>query len=308
LTGAILPTPDSVGRQNFLNNAIFAPLANYTHGLGFVAPNATYNFGADLTLTPKIVATTRFGYFFQNYHDFGWPTSSPSVQWGTSGIGGTDNNGGALPTSLQFPAGSSTAPFNSGYTQKNASKHYQLDQDVAFFKSGWGTHNIKVGYQLNYLSNEIFQNGNVPQVTLNVGAGQQYFPSTTTGGNNCATLKAAYGGLCAGQYGYAVVTDFATILPQPASDWNHALFAQDSWTVGHGLTLSLGIRVETESLPVPPGVIPTGFTKPTSINFSLGGCLGSHGPRQDETLRQLRRRQRRHETSFGPDLLGCASI
>ena len=28
------------------------------------SPNSTYNIGADITLTPKIVSTTRFGYFF----------------------------------------------------------------------------------------------------------------------------------------------------------------------------------------------------------------------------------------------------
>ena len=48
------------------------------------------------------------------------------------------------------------------------------------------------------------------------------------------------------------------------------MFAQDSWTIGHGLTLNLGIRVEKESLPVPADVIPAGLKAPTSINFSWG--------------------------------------
>ncbi len=284
-TGASLPGADSIAAESYLNTAIFNPLTQYSHGIGFSAPNSTYNVGADISLTPKIVATTRFGYFFQNYHDFGWPTTpgSVSVAWGTSGVGALDNAGLPLPTNLQLPALSSTAPFNVGYTEFNASKHYQFDQDVAFFKSGWlGTHNFKFGYQLNHLSNVIHQDGNLPRITLSIGAGQPYFPSTTTGGANCATLKAEWG-VCGGQYGNAVVGDFATILPQPAVDWNHALFAQDAWTVGHGLTLNLGIRVEKESLPVPNGVVPNGFTKPAAINFSwsdkieprLGAAWGS---------------------------------
>jgi hypothetical protein len=63
------------------------------------------------------------------------------------------------------------------------------------------------------------------------------------------------------------VQDFSTILlntsgqPTPASDWNHALYAQDSWTVGKGLTLDLGLRIEHETLPAPGGV------KVSSINF-----------------------------------------
>ena len=290
LSGSILPNPDPIASQNYLNTAIFTPLTNYSHGLGFVAPNATYNVGADISLTQKIVATTRFGYFFQNYHDFGWPTSSPSINWATTGLGVCQNVAGAatqptncsdptaanytpqyaLPINLQLPTDANTAPFDQGYTKYNASKHYQFNEDVAFFKGGWwGTHNIKVGYQLNHLSNVIFQDGNVPYVALNLGTGSTYYTSTAVGGANCGTLSAQYGH-CAGQYGFATVDDFATILPQPATDWNHALFAQDNWTVGHGLTLSLGIRIEKESLPVPAGVIPTGFTKPTSISFGWG--------------------------------------
>src|SRR4029077_8702016 len=51
----------------------------------------------------------------------------------------------------------------------------------------------------------------------------------------------------------------------------------------HGLTLNLGIRIEKESLPVPPGLISGGQTPPASINFSwsdkieprLGAAWGS---------------------------------
>ena len=70
-----------------------------------------------------------------------------------------------LPAGLANPGGTSTTPYNQSYTLYNASKHYQLNEDVAFFKSGWaGTHNFKFGYQLNHLSNVIAQNGNVPLV------------------------------------------------------------------------------------------------------------------------------------------------
>lgn len=286
-TGDSLPTADPVDWQQnagYLNTSITTPLTSYSHGLGWSAPNSTYNFGADITLTPKIVSTTRFGYFFNNYHDFGWQTSTPYLLWQTNGVGALDNKGLPLPASLQQTNGTSTAPYLNPYTQRNANKHYQFDEDVAFFKSGWwGTHNIKVGYQLNRLTNSISQNGNVPEVFLYPGAGQSHGPSTTTGIGVCGTLATEWGGNCAGQYGYAVVQDFATVLPKLAGDWNHAIFAQDAWTVGHGLTLNLGIRVEKESLPVPAGLISPGVAPPTSINFSwsdkieprLGAAWGS---------------------------------
>ena len=80
--------------------------------------------------------------------------------------------------------------------------------------------------------------------------------------------------------------DFATVLKTstgayaPAIDRNHALFVQDAWTVGHGLTLNLGLRIEKENLPAPAGI---GISGIRSINFSwsdkieprLGAAWGS---------------------------------
>ena len=279
-TGDSLPVSDPTAGQvaaGYLNTYINNPLSSYSHGLGWSAPNSTYNFGADISLTPRIVATTRYGYFFENYHDFGWPTSQPNLVWDTPGLGGCDNSatapsvacptgGNPLPAALQQAAGTTTSPYLGSFTVFNANKHYQFNQDVAFFKSGWwGTHSIKVGYQFNRLTNVIDQNGNVPQAFLVVGRGHNHGTYTTTGGDNCATLGADWAsGKCTGLYGYAIVQDFATVLTKPVTDNNHALFAQDSWSVGRGLTLNLGIRVEKEYLPPPAG-----YTI-KSINFGWG--------------------------------------
>jgi|GEM_PF-389039 len=309
--GDSLPGADPIASQasnpSYLNSSINSPITQYSHGLGFSNPNATYNVGADITLTPKIVATTRYGYFFNNYHDFGWPTSGVDITWQTSSTGGTGNCLAAdyatgctgpkdslpLPANLALPSGTTTAPFDQSYTEVNASKHYQFNQDVAFFKSGWwGTHNIKAGYQFNKLSNVINQHGNVPSPFVWAGAGIGYRPQTTNGGGNCSILEAEWvnpangAGVCAGQYGYSVVADFATVLKNaaggvvPATDHNHALFVQDAWTVGHGLTLNLGVRIEKENLPAPPGI---GISGIRTIDFSwsdkiaprLGAAWGS---------------------------------
>ncbi len=273
------PIPSTAG--TLINTAILSPAP--IHGIGYDAPNMTANFGGDITITPKIISTTRFGYFFQNYHDFGYPTQGVDVIFGANGTGVNGFNGQPLPTNLQQGEGTaSISSYDSTYTAFDASKHYQFDQDFAFFKSGWaGTHNFKFGYQYNRMTNVISQNGNVPNTTLYPGSA--YNPFTTTGINNCVALEAEWSGNCTGQYGYATIVDFATVLTQPAIDNNHALFAQDAWTIGHGLTLNLGIRVEKESLPVPPGVIPSGLKPPSAIDFSwsdkieprLGAAWGS---------------------------------
>jgi hypothetical protein len=295
LTGNSMPIGDPIASQSsYHNTAVDSPLTAYSHGLGWAAPNSTYNVGADISLTPKIVATTRYGYFFENYHDFGWPTSAPNFQWltngktdPTTGVAVCDNtnvapsaqcpNGGnPLPGDLAMAGGTTTTPYLGSFTLFNSNKHYQFNQDVAFFKGGWGgTHNIKIGYQLNHLVNVIDQNGNVPNVLMIVGRGHNHGAGTTTGATNCGTVGspgppvvppsglAGEWGKCTGQYGYAIVQDFATVLTTPASDWNHAFFAQDSWNVGHGLTLDLGLRVEKEYLPAP------GYANLIkSINFS----------------------------------------
>jgi len=285
--GDSLPIGDPISSQStYLNTSINSPLAEFGHGLSWSAPNATYNVGADITLTQKLVSTTRFGYFFENYHDRGWPTVTPDIQWDTSGVGAPCGNVPgvviaadeptncsdstapdytpqyALPLNLQRPFLTSTTPYLQSYTLFNADKHIQLNQDFAYFKSGWwGTHNFKLGYQFNHLANVIDQNGNVPFAAVSLGQGQNHSTFTSTGGANCASLENFYPG-CTGQYGTLTVTDFATILKQPATDNNHAFYAQDAWTIGHGLTLDLGIRIEKESLPPPSGI------KISAINFN----------------------------------------
>ncbi|MGA7219682.1 MAG: TonB-dependent receptor [Candidatus Sulfotelmatobacter sp.] len=293
-TGDNLPSADPINSQaaTYLNTSIFTPLTGFSHGFGYSAPNSTYNFGADISLTPKIVSTTRFGYFYNNYHDFGWPTTGSNLDFQIGGQGNTDNLGNPYTgTALEVPNGSTTAPWDQSFTEVNASKHYQFDQDVAFFKSGWGgTHNIKVGYQYNRLWNIINQHANIPLVNIYAIGGVPYTPSSPYAASQCALLETNPWGICAGQYGWAYINDFATVLKTPsgayapAIDNNHALFAQDSWTVGHGLTLNLGIRVEKESLPAPAGIGVAGIR---AINFSwsdkieprLGAAWGSRDGR-----------------------------
>ena len=254
----VLPVADSI--YGYANIAPTLPIAAYSHGLGFTAPNSTFNTGADITITPRIVSTTRYGYFFQNYHDFGWPTSGADIYWQSSGVGGTDAFGAPLPASLQLPAQSQTSVFKQQYTLFNAGKHYQFDEDVAIFKSGWlGTHNFKFGYQYNHLALSINQNGNIPVMYLLPGS--PWGPLTTAGAANCATLTATYGA-CQGQYGVGYINDFGTV--GTSTDTNHGLFAQDAWTIGKGLTLNIGLRIEKETLPPPPG---EGISPGHTINF-----------------------------------------
>ncbi len=227
------------------------PTFAYAHTLGYAAPNQTVNTGVDWTINQHTVATSRFGYYFENYHDFGFPTSGNLFSFATSGLGATDTTGAPLPSGYQQSAGYINAATDQNFTAYNASKAIQFDQDVAWYKSGWlGTHNFKFGYQLNRLSNALDQHFNAPEVNMFVGfdpAGSTaYTPAGATGVANCAPFVTAHG-QCQGQYGYAEVQDFGT--NGHATSYNHAFFVQDAWTIGHGITINAGVRLEHEYLP-----------------------------------------------------------
>jgi hypothetical protein len=275
-TGVNLPFYDST--TGLANISATTPPDNYTHGIGYRAPNITVNFGADFTLTPSLVATTRLGYYFENYSDFGLPTNGTLFGWQSSGVAGDPgaaNNsapcvtnpagpGCALPTSLQQGQGFFNAANSGTFTRRNANKALQYDADLAWFKSGWkGTHNFKFGYQLNRLQNNILQSYNEPYVQLFVGQSGSYTPLSTTGTNNCSSFVTLYGA-CTGLYGTATVFDFGT--GGNVTSFNHGLFVQDAWTIGHGLTINAGVRLDKEYLPASSDA----GLKNNPIDFSWG--------------------------------------
>ncbi|HUD21542.1 MAG TPA: TonB-dependent receptor, partial [Acidobacteriaceae bacterium] len=258
-TGETLPNGDDVhGLYN--TSASINPLA-FEHSLGYSAPNSTYNFGLDYTASNSLVLTSRYGYFFANYHDFGYPTTGVIFDWYGSGVGGTDVNGAPLPADLQKVNGNFNIPSDQTYTLYHADKRIQFDQDAAWFKSGWGgTHNFKFGYQLTRLNNNIYQRWNAPFVEVFPGGAEDYFAAGSTGAANCAAIVAANGPQyenaaytaagypnCTGKYGYVIVQDYGT--QGQATSYDNAIFGQDSWTIGKGLTINYGLRVESEFVP-----------------------------------------------------------
>jgi carboxypeptidase family protein len=232
-----------------------APSA-FAHSVGYTAPNVTTNVGADITITPHIVATTRFGYYFENYADFGYPRNNTLLIWENNGVGINDLNGVPMPTSLQHSALYANDAFSQNFTTRNANKAIQYDADLAWFKSGWkGTHNFKFGYQLNRLHNDILQSFNEPNVQVFPGEQGNFTPQSQFGAANCAAIQAQNGyvdpktgaPICVGRYGEINVNDFGT--GGVVTSFNHGLFAQDSWTLGRGITINAGIRLDKEYLP-----------------------------------------------------------
>lgn len=268
-SGEAMPFADSV--NGLQNPSVTSPAATYGHDLGFTAPNITTNIGMDFTINPHLVGTFRWGYNFQNYKDSGYPTDSFFDAFSTTGVGAKDNLGNPIPANSQLSqfAGFASAPNNINNTIYNRTLRNQINGNLAWYKSGWGgTHNFKFGYQLNRLSNSIYQRFNEPNVTVYPGAGQDIPQDTAAWSTNCAALIAAYGG-CAGQYGYLYIQDYGS--NGRATSMNHAFFVQDSWSIARGLTINAGVRLEHEYLPAedqPTG----GIGQP--INFGWGDKIG----------------------------------
>jgi len=263
----------------------FVAPSTYSHTLGYTAPNLTLNTGADITINNSLVATTRFGYYFANYHDFGYPTTGAVDEWYADGTSTTDTNGNALSSSassLAEASGFLNQALDGNFTHTNANKAIQFDQDLAWFHAGkGGTHNLKIGYQLNRNSNFIFQGYNAPLVEIYPGTSTPYSPQGPVGIANCATVDAAYQAAeptsaytagkptdygCMGTYGTVNVNDFGS--GGKAISYNHGFFAQDAWTVGKGLTINAGFRIEREYLPAENQPSTAKITTP--INFGWG--------------------------------------
>jgi hypothetical protein len=262
LYGEFLPEADST--QGYLNADTTNSPGLYSHNFGFYSPSTTYTTGANFIISPNLVDSVHFGYYFYNYHDFGMPSGGDTLQWtvtttAASGatvvpnptdctnFGTASQSCPALPASLQEVAGYSTSPSNANYTSYNTGEQLQLYENLSWIKSGWwGTHNFQFGYQLSRLSNNVLQHYNQPNVQMVPGG--TYSPVSSTGAANCAAIEAADGTTgCAGKYGYLWVFDYGS--HGSATSFNHSLYAQDTWTIGHGLTLDLGLRMEHENLP-----------------------------------------------------------
>ena len=238
----------------------------YNGGIGYVAPNIIYNTGADITITPHLVATTRFGYFYQDYQDRGLPvglryvyrdTNYPYNTGNAPALAGTTAlDGTVLPSQFVNSTGWSNIGANSA-TVFDQWKKYSFNQDLAYFKTTFGTHNFKFGYAFNHATNDIINGYNTADVY--VAYNVQYGPFTSGGISRCKAIIAQNqsrygqpggapdGSACQGLWGTVNLRDLGTT--GKVGGWNHAFYVQDAWTLGRRLTLNLGVRLDKEDLP-----------------------------------------------------------
>jgi hypothetical protein len=263
-TGTSLPNPDDIHGR--LNSSAGTNPDNFNGGIGYVRPNVIYSTGADITLNPNLILTTRYGYFFTDSQDRGKPSGIRYYYRDTNYNYGTGNVP-VLPTTKALDGTvvpsqyvNSTGWFNIGDNTQSLYdqwKRYSLTQDLAYFKSALGTHNLKFGYGFNHATNDVFTGYNSADVY--VAFNTQYAPQSSNGIARCQAIIAQNqklygnpggapdGSGCQGLWGTVNIRDFSTT--GKVGGWNHFFYGQDTWTLKKGLTLNLGVRMDKESLP-----------------------------------------------------------
>ncbi|HXN24071.1 MAG TPA: TonB-dependent receptor [Candidatus Dormibacteraeota bacterium] len=234
-SGINLPDPDPINRAQVNGTAGNNP-AQYNPDRGTVNPNSVYNFGGDINVTSKLVVTARYGYWYTNSEDRGVTLGTPRFLWITASTSGLP---AGVPPEFQKNAGFQNVPPN---TLKNydVNTRQGFNADAAYFFKGLGTHNIKGGWGFNRLANNVNTGFSGSYVRLEWG--QSYGPLDP---NACDVAgKPA----CTGKYGDFLVRDGVDTIGK-VSSMNHTLYLQDAWTVGRGLTLNLGVRVDKEHIP-----------------------------------------------------------
>jgi hypothetical protein len=217
---------------------------------GSVNPLSIYTFGGDWTPTSKLVVTARYGYFFNNNEQRGTPVGTRYLYQATVNAASRDLANQAFPSSSFNTTGYANIPSNLAYAF-DAFKRHGLNVDASYFAHFGGTHTLKGGFFWQRQSNDVLRTYNGGAV--NLFWGQSYEPVTST--SICDPIKQQNGtqfgaanALCQGRYGYFVVGT-GVVNTGSSQQFAHALYIQDNWTVGHGLTLNLGIRFDQERQP-----------------------------------------------------------
>jgi hypothetical protein len=287
--GTTQPNADDV--FGLVNTSAGNPVDNYNHGIGTVEPNMLLGAGADITITPNLVATSRLGRFYSDYQDRGLPvgvyTQYRDSNYNYPGVSAPGTLTALDGTPLSSVPNASTFIQTAGYTNIGDTYTTQYDkysrlsysQDAAYFKKAFGTHNFKFGYALNRLSNNVSTGYNTAEAF--VAYGTPYVPLdqnasvcaaisaqniTLYGNSGVSASDTTSGASCTGLWGTINFQDYGTL--GKVSSLNHSLYLQDAWTVGPRVTLNVGLRADKESLP--PYETSNGFK---GINFGFGDKL-----------------------------------
>ena len=230
---------------------------------GFSYPNISGNFSADLTLGSNIWLSAHAGYFRTNQNrQLFQPSTKPYVQFMTeapSGYFKTTNIGLLdVPPEYQMPTGYINSPrAAANIVKRNIAEKMSLGLNCSGRIRLGGEHAWKAGFSWLRRGQDV---DNTPSVPILFFAWDR---SLITDGTNPGR----------GKYGYYAVRN--NEVTGPYGDFYQAygntfsLYLQDSWSVADRLTVSFGVRAESEAIPSYATGNP-GLEKLKPIRFDMG--------------------------------------
>jgi outer membrane receptor protein involved in Fe transport len=193
--------------------------------LGEDRPNRSIAANVDWTPTESTYVNVRGGHFSYDLNELGRPEEIYYRMYGSNGTAYPET-----PAELQRPNGWTSIPSNRAYIYNSLSR-WQLHSDVTYYTEAAGQHTFKAGFQFDRPQNDVFRENLAPEIRL-------YWDRTRT----TTTQERVRG-----TYGYYLARQRQTTGDIYSNDM--AFFFQDSWTIGERLTLNLGIRTESQTIP-----------------------------------------------------------
>jgi hypothetical protein len=200
--------------------------SNYLRGTK--GDRETYSGSVDYIPNANLAISTRVGRFLTDVKSTGVEFPGLIAQIST---GSTADSLARIPAGLPNARGYSSDVLIGDATARDEYIRDFLGADATWFLRAGGEHQIKGGFQLEMISNDVQSGYNADRLLA-------------YGGNS---YTATNGQTYTGEYGILRLLNISTL--GDVSTNNTALFIQDTWRARPNLTLNIGLRAEHEKIP-----------------------------------------------------------